>query len=148
MKPKPKETEDDCMNKKVIITISILLVFVLLAPIPLRMKDGGTVKYQAVLYSISDVHRLAPSLASGYEEGIVIEILGMQVYNNVGNKSETVQFHDKTLNKSDLSEETLEWLAWYNGLEETEQLAISYIPHDLYELCGFNNVEDAPVETE
>lgn len=112
------------------------------------MKDGGTVKYQAVLYSISDVHRLAPSLASGYEEGIVIEILGMQVYNNVGNKSETVQFHDKTLNKSDLSDETLEWLEWYNGLEETEQLSISYIPHDLHELCGFSNVEDAPVETE
>ena len=47
------------------------------------MKDGGTVKYQAILYSVSDVHRLAPSNASGYEEGLVIEILGMQVFNNV-----------------------------------------------------------------
>ena len=136
------------MKKKAIIAVSILLVLVLLVPIPLRMKDGGTIKYQAVLYSISVVHRLAPSLASGYEEGVVIEILGMQVYNNVGDKSETVQFHDKILNKSDLSKETLEWLEWYNELDETEQLSISYIPHDLYELCGLSNAEDAPVETE
>ena len=41
------------------------------------------VKYQAVLYSISDVHRLAPSEVSGYEDGIIVEILGMQIYNNV-----------------------------------------------------------------
>lgn len=71
------------MKKKVITGICLLLVIVLLFPIPLRMKDGGTVKYQAVLYSISDVHRLAPSTESGYEEGFVIEILGMQVFDNV-----------------------------------------------------------------
>ena len=71
------------MKKRVIITLCILFVIVLLCPIPLRMKDGGTIKYQALLYSISDVHRLAPSKASGYEEGIIIEILGMPVFNNV-----------------------------------------------------------------
>lgn len=71
------------MKKKIITAICILLVIVLLIPIPMRMKDGGTVKYQAVLYSISDVHRLAPSNVSGYEDGIIIEILGMQIYNNV-----------------------------------------------------------------
>ena len=71
------------MKKKVIAAICILLVMVLLVPIPMRMKDGGTVKYQAVLYSISDVHRLAPSKASGYEDGIIIEILGVQIMNNV-----------------------------------------------------------------
>lgn len=55
----------------------------MLFPIPLCMKDGGTVKYQAILYSISDVHRLSPSKPSGYEEGIIINILGMQVFNSV-----------------------------------------------------------------
>jgi len=64
-------------------------------------------------------------------------------------EKETIQFHDQTLNKSDLSEDTLEWLEWYNGLTETEQLSISYIPNDLYKLCGFDGIEDAPaVETE
>ena len=75
--------ECDCMKKKIIAAICILLAIVLLIPIPMRMKDGGTVKYQAVLYSISDVHRLAPSEESGYEDGIIVEILGMQIYNNV-----------------------------------------------------------------
>ena len=71
------------MKKKIFIAISILLAIVLLCPIPMRLKDGGTIKYQAVLYSVSDVHRLAPSTESGYEEGFVIELLGMQVFNNV-----------------------------------------------------------------
>lgn len=71
------------MKKKVIAAICVLLAIVLLIPIPMRMKDGGTVTYQAVLYSVSDVHRLAPSEPGGYEEGIIIEILGMQIFNNV-----------------------------------------------------------------
>ena len=71
------------MKKKIIMAICIFVVIALLIPIPMRMKDGGTVKYQAVLYSVSDVHRLAPSTESGYEDGIIVEILGMQVFNNV-----------------------------------------------------------------
>ena len=75
--------ECDCMKKKIIVVISILLAVVLLCPIPMRLKDGGTVKYQALLYSVTDVHRLAPFVESGYEEGLIIEILGMEVFNNV-----------------------------------------------------------------
>ena len=71
------------MKKKVIVSIAIVLLIILLCPIPMRLKDGGTVKYQAILYSVSDVHRLAPSTESGYEEGLIIEILGMQVFHNV-----------------------------------------------------------------
>ena len=44
------------MEKKLIIGICILLIAVLLIPIPLRLKDGGTVVYTAILYSIEDVH--------------------------------------------------------------------------------------------
>lgn len=68
--------------------------------------------------------------------------------NSVGKKTETIQFHDKIINKSELSQETIEWLEWYNQLNETEQLSISYIPNDLYEICGFDDMEDvAAVET-
>lgn len=130
--------------KKAIIIICILLVIALLVPIPIRLKDGGTVKYQAILYTISDVHRLAPSEPSGYEDGVVIEILGMAVYNNIGSRNKTVQFHGQTINKSELSTETIEWLEWYNQLSETDQMAISYIPSDLYELGGYLDAEDAP----
>lgn len=48
------------MKKRKRIIICVLLAILLLIPIPLRLKDGGTVKYQALLYSVSKVHRLAP----------------------------------------------------------------------------------------
>lgn len=61
---------------------------------------------------------------------------------------ETISFHDKTFNKSDLSQETIEWLEKYNSLSEEEQLAISGIPADLYELCGYPTAEDMQVTEE
>lgn len=60
----------------------------------------------------------------------------------IADETETVSFHDKTFNKAELSEETLEWLERYNKLRETEQLAISSIPSDLYKLCGYAEAED------
>lgn len=59
--------------------------------------------------------------------------------------ADTVSFHDKTFNKADLSTETLEWLEKYNAMSEGEQLAISYIPADLYELCGYGEAENSEV---
>lgn len=49
------------MKGKAIIGVSILLAIILLIPIPMRLKDGGTVVYNAILYRVEDVHRLAPS---------------------------------------------------------------------------------------
>ena len=218
------------MKKKLIIGICILLIAVLLIPIPMRLKDGGTVRYTAILYTIEDVHRLNPDVNSDQEylEGTIIKILGMEVFNNtneneskpasvtfqaeilevhdgyflvkpesswainsadkievptenmdaslepeVGDiievsyggeiletyparlnnifsikvieEADTVSFHDKTFNKADLSAETLEWLEKYNAMSEDEQLAISYIPEDLYELCGYGEAENGEV---
>ena len=58
----------------------------------------------------------------------------------------TVHFHDKIFYKADLSQDTIAWLEWYNGLNETEQLSISYIPSDLYELCGYGEAGDISAE--
>lgn len=63
-------------------------------------------------------------------------------------EQETIAFHDKTFNKADLSQETIEWLEWYNDLSEKDQLAISYIPSDLYKLCGYPEAETKDAETE
>lgn len=46
-------------------------------------------------------------------------------------KKETIIFNAQTFDKADLSQETLEWLEWYNELPAEEQLAIDYIPADL-----------------
>ena len=65
------------MKKKLIIGICILLIAVLLIPIPMRLKDGGTVRYTAILYTIEDVHRLNPDINSDQEylEGTIINCL-------------------------------------------------------------------------
>ena len=56
---------------------------------------------------------------------------------------ETIRFHDKTFSVSELSQETVEWLEWYNSLSEEEQLKTSYVPSELldYEVT---DTSDAP----
>ena len=58
---------------------------------------------------------------------------------------ETVKYLDKTLNKSDLSAETLEWLEWFNGLSETGQLSVSFVPQEILELCGYVSTKNSEV---
>ena len=72
------------MKKWNVAIICILLAIVLLVPISLWLKDGGTVEYKALVYRVLKVHRLAP-IESGkeYEEGIIIKVLGIEVYNDV-----------------------------------------------------------------
>lgn len=71
--------------KKLLAGICIVLAVALLFPIPLRMKDGGSVEYRALLYSVTEVHRLNPDMDSAqpFLEGTVIEILGMEVFSDV-----------------------------------------------------------------
>ena len=73
------------MKKKAMIGICVLLAIVLLVPIPMRLKDGGTVVYRAVLYQVEDVHRLAAvdTAEDEYPEGMIVRILGMEIYNSV-----------------------------------------------------------------
>lgn len=77
--------------KKAIVIVCILIALLLLIPFPAKMKDGGTVHYNAILYDVYDVHRIKPvenPLADGtfeteYLEGIIIEIFGVEIFNNV-----------------------------------------------------------------
>ncbi len=75
------------MKKKVRISICVLLAIVLLIPIPMHLKDGGTITYNAVLYQVENVHTLNSNITSEpenvYLEGIIVRILGIEVYNNV-----------------------------------------------------------------
>ncbi len=72
------------MKKKVIIGICVLLLLVLLIPIPNHLKDGGTVQYRALLYTVEKVHRLNPVDSKQlYQEGIILEIWGIKVLNTV-----------------------------------------------------------------
>lgn len=69
----------------------------------MHLKDGGTVEYKALTYKISKVHRLPMYLTENYkyEEGLIIEILGFEVFNNVNsdktNKDKNYQAYSKVI---------------------------------------------------
>ena len=66
MKSKPKR------KKVLLIVLSIILVLCLI-PMPMRLKDGGTVMYCAVLYKVVVWHQMLPvgeNQSDIYREGI------------------------------------------------------------------------------
>ena len=71
------------MKKKIILIIIIVIAIILLVPIPMSLKDGGSIRFQALLYNITKYHKLDVSTKDGYVDGIRIEILGVEVFNNI-----------------------------------------------------------------
>lgn len=73
------------MKKKVLIVIAIIIFVILLIPHPVYVKDGGTVRYEAALYTVVDFHCINPDIESDKEfiEGISVEILGFEVYDDI-----------------------------------------------------------------
>jgi len=89
-------------NKKILITIIVIIAVILLIPIPMRLKDGGSIKYQAVLYSITKYHKLNHETENGYIDGIGIEILGVEILNTTDKKIETHTITEERIKLSDL----------------------------------------------
>ena len=56
------------------------------------------------------------------------------------------RFGDRWGDAAGLSEETLDWLDWYNALPEEQQRAVSSLPPDLLEQSGLAQTEDAEAE--
>ena len=78
------------VKKKVIIILVAITLLVLLFPIRNQLKDGGTVEYKALVYKVSKVKKLISKeemeregKIKKYDHGIIIEILGFEIYNNV-----------------------------------------------------------------
>ena len=71
------------MKSSTIAVLGVFLALVLMIPIPIHMKDGGTVEYRAVLYRVTDVHRIHHEIDGGYLDGTIVEVLGMEIYNDV-----------------------------------------------------------------
>ena len=72
------------MKKKLILAVAGAFLLVCLLPIPFHLKDGGTVEYRALFYTVSKVHRLIDVDGERpYQEGIVVKVLGVELYNSV-----------------------------------------------------------------
>ena len=71
------------MKKKAIFIIAaILIMAILLTPVRMRLKDGGSVRYKSLVYEVTKIHRLAPE-ADGvkpYIDGFEIKILGVTIF--------------------------------------------------------------------
>lgn len=86
-----------------------------------------------------------------YGEGDTIEIYideKWAVFEYRSSDGSQIRYLDRWYSKGDLSDETIEWLEWYNGLPEEEQLAVDHVPQDLYELGWGGAASDLPVTTE
>ena len=59
-----------------------------------------------------------------------------------------VYFAGRWYDKSGLSEDTLRWLAWYNGLGEEEQACISAVPADLLDESGISGAEETDAKAD
>ena len=48
----------------------------------MKLKDGGSVRYKALVYEVTKIHRLAPEVdgVKPYIDGFEIKIFGMTVY--------------------------------------------------------------------
>ena len=78
------------MKKKAIIIAIVVILLILLFPIRNQLKDGGTVEYKAILYKVSKVNKMISEeemeqeeKIKNYEKGIIIEVLGFEIFNNV-----------------------------------------------------------------
>ena len=75
--------------RRIIIVVVVLAFIVMLVPIPLKCKDGGTVQYDALLYDVFDYNRIGTDYYRNREtgemkcsvlKGTEIYIFGLQVY--------------------------------------------------------------------
>lgn len=78
------------MKKRIFKIVCLVLVaLILLVPIPMHYKDGGTVSYNAVLYSVTKVHSIISRYADdgelemGHKVGTRVRVLIFPVYDDV-----------------------------------------------------------------
>ena len=78
------------MKKKMIMLMIVVILLILLVPKARYLNDGGTVEYQALLYKFSKVSKLisieemeAEGKIKNYDKGIIIEVFGFEIFNNV-----------------------------------------------------------------
>ncbi|MCR5718349.1 MAG: hypothetical protein K6F80_04860 [Oscillospiraceae bacterium] len=77
-------TQTDKKTRTKTVVFLILLLLMMLIPMRIQMKDGGTVDYKAMLYSVRKWHALTvEDHRTGVLTGTQVHILFWDVYNNV-----------------------------------------------------------------
>ena len=71
-------------SKKAVIIAAVILIIITLFPIPLYYKDGGSVEYRALAYSVCNYHTVEGL------RGIEVMIFGLKVIDNTYYVNESV----------------------------------------------------------
>lgn len=108
------------MKKKKIIIIAIIVFITMLIPVPIKAKDGGSVEYKAVLYSITKIHRFNSQSVNGYENGWKIKILGITFYDRY-----TYDEIEENITLEDVNYKIINYLS--NKQNDISNLAYNYI---------------------
>lgn len=115
-------------NKSIIIIVIIVVLIILLFPIPNKLKDGGTIEYKALLYTITNYHKIAPEEnEKEYLEGVKFEFLGFEIFNSLEEKEEKIDKENmKKSNEGNLDiAEDIEYSSFVGiVLEETTEYMI------------------------
>lgn len=96
------------MKKKVIIISAVIILLILLFPIRKQLKDGGTVEYKSLTYKVSKIQKHSET---EHQDGIVVEIFGKEIFNNV-----TIKHIERDLDDVIVTEVDLGKRAWINSL--------------------------------
>ena len=75
--------DPDRMLKSISIIIVIAILLVLLTPIPSSIRDGGTTRYSAIAYTVTNYRRFWEE--DGYYGRLVgtrVRVFGITVFNN------------------------------------------------------------------
>lgn len=69
-------------TKKLAVIAVIVVSLVLLTPIRMNLKDGGSVRYKSLVYEVTKIHQYSPNFegVKPYIDGFEIKILGMTVF--------------------------------------------------------------------
>ena len=68
-------------KKKIAITIAVVVALVvLLTPIRVALKDGGSVRYQSLVYQVTKIHEFVDDGTRAYVDGLEVQIFGVTVY--------------------------------------------------------------------
>lgn len=76
--------------KKSLSILLIAVLIILLIPIPMRLKDGGSVEFNAILYSVTKYHQIDSEADGGYVNGLEIKIFGIQVLDTRKKEAKTI----------------------------------------------------------
>lgn len=49
----------------------------------MRLKDGGSIRFKSLLYSVTKINRLNEDINSENIKGWEVEILNMKIYSNI-----------------------------------------------------------------